>query len=152
MSEKAHNTLLILNGPNLNLLGTREPDTYGRTTLAEIETDAKSKAETLGFDIDFRQSNLEGTLVDWIQEAEQHAAGIILNAAAYTHTSVAIHDAVAAISRPVIEVHLSNIYARETYRHHSYVSDVAVGMICGFGAYGYMLAIDALASMLRRQS
>lgn len=152
MSETAHNTLLILNGPNLNLLGTREPATYGSTTLAEIETASAAKAEACGYTLEFRQTNLEGTLVDWIQEAEKSAAGVILNAAAYTHTSVAIHDAVAAISKPVIEVHLSNIFAREAYRHHSYVSDVAAGVICGFGAHGYMLAIDALASMLRGQS
>jgi len=152
MSETAHKTLFILNGPNLNLLGTREPETYGNTTLAEIEEDTAAKAEALGFNSDFRQTNLEGTLVDWIQEAEKSAAGVIINAAAYTHTSVAIHDAIAAISKPVIEVHLSNIFAREAYRHHSYVSDVAAGVICGFGAHGYMLAIDALASMLRGQS
>jgi len=152
MSETAHNTLFILNGPNLNLLGTREPETYGNTTLAEIEEDTAAKAVALGFKSDFRQTNLEGTLVDWIQEAEKSAAGVIINAAAYTHTSVAIHDAIAAVSKPVIEVHLSNIFAREAYRHHSYVSDVAAGVICGFGAHGYMLAIDALASMLRGQS
>lgn len=152
MSDTAQQTLLILNGPNLNLLGTREPDTYGHTTLAEIEDRCQKAAEGHGLQCDFRQTNLEGTLVDWIQGAERNAAGIILNAAAYTHTSVAIHDAVAAISKPVIEVHLSNIFAREAYRHHSYVSDVAAGVICGFGAHGYMLAIDALASMLRDQS
>jgi len=152
MSENAHNTLLILNGPNLNLLGTREPETYGCVTLAEIEANSAEKAKAYGLTIDFRQTNLEGTLVDWLQEAESSAAGVIINAAAYTHTSVAIHDAIAAISKPVIEVHLSNIFAREAYRHHSYVSDVAEGVICGFGAHGYMLAIDALASMLRHQS
>ncbi len=152
MSEPAQHTLLILNGPNLNLLGAREPDTYGRVTLKEIEAQAKATAKGFGFQTDFRQTNLEGTLVDWIQEAETSAAGVILNAAAYTHTSVAIHDAIAAISKPVIEVHLSNVFAREEYRHHSYVSDVAAGVICGFGAHGYMLAVDALASMLRDQS
>jgi 3-dehydroquinate dehydratase-2 len=152
MSEMANNRLLILNGPNLNLLGTREPDTYGTVTLAEIEAQSKAQAEKLGFEVDFRQTNVEGSLVDWIQEGGLSAAGIILNAAAYTHTSVALHDAVAAIDKPVIEVHLSNIFAREAYRHHSYLSDVAAGVICGFGAHGYMLAIDALACMLRDQS
>jgi len=152
MSDMAEKTLLILNGPNLNLLGTREPETYGTVTLAQIEAEAAACANALGYELDFRQTNLEGTLVDWVQEAETGAAGIILNAAAYTHTSVALHDAVAAISKPVIEVHLSNIFARETYRHHSYISDVAAGVICGFGAHGYILAIDALKSMLRHQS
>lgn len=152
MSEKANNTLLILNGPNLNLLGTREPDTYGTVTLAEIEAQSKQHAETKGYAVDFRQSNIEGTLVDWLQEGGQSAAGIIINAAAYTHTSVALHDAVAAIDTPVVEVHLSNIFAREAYRHHSYLSDVAAGVICGFGAHGYTLAIDALVCMLRDQS
>jgi len=151
MSKTAHNRFLILNGPNLNLLGSREPETYGTVTLAQIEAEATTKAATLGYELDFRQTNLEGALVDWIQEGAQIASGIILNAAAYTHTSVAIHDAVAAIDIPVIEVHLSNIYARETFRHHSYVSDVAAGVICGFGPHGYMLAIDALDSMLRNQ-
>jgi len=152
MSETARKSLLILNGPNLNLLGTREPETYGSVKLAEIEENSAKRASDLGFALDFRQTNLEGTLVDWVQEAETAADGVILNAAAYTHTSVALHDAVAAISKPVVEVHLSNIYAREEYRHHSYISDVAAGVICGFGAHGYILAIDALASMLRDQS
>lgn len=141
--------IIVLNGPNLNLLGTREPETYGSTTLSEIETMVKKHAEPLGFNIDFRQSNIEGKLVDWIQEAGNKADAIILNAAAYTHTSIALHDAISAISKPVIEVHLSNIFAREEYRHHSFVSDVAAGVICGFGAQGYILAVDALASMLR---
>jgi len=152
MSEKANNTLLILNGPNLNLLGTREPETYGTVTLDEIEALSREHAEKFGFSVDFRQSNVEGALVDWVQEGGASMAGIIINAAAYTHTSVALHDAVAAISKPVVEVHLSNIFAREAYRHHSYLSDVAVGVICGFGAHGYRLAIDALACMLRDQS
>lgn len=143
--------IAILNGPNLNLLGTREPATYGSTTLAEIETLAKERAASHDLEIDFRQTNIEGTLVDWIQETSKAADGIILNAAAYTHTSIALHDAVAAIDVPVVEVHLSNIFAREEYRHHSYISDVAAGVICGFGANGYILAVDALASMLRGQ-
>lgn len=141
--------IVVLNGPNLNLLGSREPDTYGTTTLDQIKTLVTKQAQSHGLSVDFRQSNVEGTLVDWLQEADGSALGVILNAAAYTHTSIALHDATAAISIPVIEVHLSNIFAREQYRHHSYISDVAAGVICGFGATGYVLAVDALASMLR---
>lgn len=141
--------IVVLNGPNLNLLGTREPDTYGTTTLDEISTLVAKHAAGHGLEADFRQTNIEGTLVDWIQEAGKSADGIILNAAAYTHTSIALHDAVGAIDTPVIEVHLSNVFAREEYRHHSFISDVAVGVICGFGATGYVLAVDALAAMLR---
>jgi 3-dehydroquinate dehydratase-2 len=141
--------IIVLNGPNLNLLGTREPDTYGTTTLDEIHELVMNHSTNHGLECEFRQTNIEGTLVDWIQEAGKAADGIILNAAAYTHTSIALHDAVSAIDVPVIEVHLSNVFAREEYRHHSYISDVAVGVICGFGATGYVLAVDALASMLR---
>ena len=149
MSDTTPTTIMVLNGPNLNLLGSREPETYGTLTLPEIGSMAKSHAAGLGLEIDFRQSNHEGTLVDWIQEGGDGACGIILNAGAYTHTSVAIRDAIAAIKTPVIEVHLSNVFAREEFRHHSYISDVAKGVICGFGATGYVLAIDAIASMLR---
>ncbi|NVJ99589.1 MAG: type II 3-dehydroquinate dehydratase [Alphaproteobacteria bacterium] len=145
-------TIMVLNGPNLNLLGSREPETYGNLTLSEIGSMLKQHAASHGLEIDFRQSNHEGTLVDWIQEAADSADGIVLNAAAYTHTSVAIRDAIAAINTPVIEVHLSNVFAREEFRHHSFVSDQAEGVICGFGATGYVLAIDAFASMLRVQS
>lgn len=152
MSENISRSILVLNGPNLNLLGTREPETYGSVTLEEINATTTRYGKQLDFAVDFRQTNIEGTLVDWIQEGAQTSVGIILNAAAYTHTSVAIHDAIAAIQTPVIEVHLSNVYAREDYRHHSYVSDVAAGVICGFGAHGYILAIDALVGMLRDQS
>ncbi len=152
MSENISPSILVLNGPNLNLLGTREPETYGSTTLEEIKAITKEHGERHGHVVDFRQTNIEGTLVDWIQEGAKDVSGIILNAAAYTHTSVAIHDAIAAIETPVIEVHLSNVFAREEYRHHSYVSDVAAGVICGFGAHGYILAIDALVGMLRDQS
>ena len=141
--------IFVLNGPNLNLLGSREPETYGTLTLDDIKASVSRQAGKLGLITDFRQTNQEGELVDWIQEGGSKADGIILNAAAYTHTSVAIHDAVAAIKTPVIEVHLSNIFAREDYRHHSYVSDVSVGVICGLGAKGYILALDAFASMLR---
>ncbi len=141
--------IAVLNGPNLNLLGTREPDTYGTMSLSEIETLTTKQAESHGLSVDFRQSNVEGELVNWLQDAGKNCSGIILNAAAYTHTSIALHDAIAAIDTPVIEVHLSNVFAREEYRHHSFISDVAVGVICGFGANGYVLAVDAIASMLR---
>lgn len=152
MRENISPSILVLNGPNLNLLGTREPETYGSVTLEQIKAMTTDHGKSHGYMVDFRQTNIEGTLVDWIQEGASSAAGIILNAAAYTHTSVAIHDAIAAIDLPVIEVHLSNVFAREQYRHHSYISDVAAGVICGFGAHGYVLAIDALVGMLRDQS
>jgi 3-dehydroquinate dehydratase II len=140
--------VLILNGPNLNLLGTREPEIYGRTTLAEIEAACRSRAAHLGMDVDFRQSNHEGELVDWIQQASAECSSIIINAAAYTHTSVAILDALSAFPRPVIEVHLSNIFRREAFRHHSYVSPVAHGVVCGFGGFGYELALEAAAQLI----
>jgi 3-dehydroquinate dehydratase-2 len=136
----------ILNGPNLNLLGQREPDVYGEQTLSDIERLAGERATARGFAIVFRQSNHEGQLIDWIQEAGD-SAGIVLNAGAYTHTSVALHDAIRSIAAPVIEVHLSNLFAREPFRHHSTVSPVARGMICGFGGNSYCLAIDALADL-----
>ena len=136
--------IYVLNGPNLNLLGSREPDIYGAETLEEIESMLKAAAAGMGMSIDFRQSNQEGELVDWIQEAGAKGRGLILNAAAYTHTSVAMGDAVAAIGVPVIEVHLSNIFAREEFRHHSYISAGAKGVICGFGALGYKMALNAL--------
>jgi 3-dehydroquinate dehydratase-2 len=140
--------ILILNGPNLNLLGTREPEVYGRETLADVERACRKTAETLGLEIDFRQSNREGELVDWIQEACEHHAGIIVNAGAYSHTSVAILDALKAAERPVIEVHLSNLFRREAFRHHSYISQAAQGVICGLGAAGYLYALDALGRRL----
>jgi 3-dehydroquinate dehydratase-2 len=141
-------TILVLNGPNLNLLGLREPGIYGRDTLADVEIRVRARAESLGFAIDFRQSNHEGVLVDWIQEAHGKMAGIVINPAAYTHTSVAVHDALKAVALPVIEVHLSNIHTREDFRHHSFVSPVARAIVIGFGAYGYELAIDGLARIL----
>ncbi len=140
--------VLILNGPNLNLLGTREPEVYGRTTLAEIEAACRSRAASLGLDLDFRQSNHEGELVDWIQQARENCAALIVNAAAYTHTSVAILDALSTFSGPVIEVHLSNIFRRESFRHHSFVSPVAHGVVCGFGSLGYELALEAAAHLI----
>ncbi len=141
--------VLVLNGPNLNLLGTREPDKYGSQTLKDIETLCREAGTTLNLSIDFRQSNHEGELVTWIQDARKTADAIVINPAAYSHTSVAIHDALRAAGLPVAEVHLTNIHQREPFRHHSYVSAVAVGVICGFGATGYRLALEALADKLQ---
>lgn len=138
----------ILNGPNLNLLGSREPHVYGHLTLADIERRAAARAAQLGLGIVFRQSNHEGEIVGWIQEARAAGSAIVLNAGAYTHTSIAILDALQASDLPIIEVHLSNIFRRESYRHHSYVSLAAKGVICGLGAKGYELALDALAEIL----
>jgi len=140
--------LFVLNGPNLNLLGSREPEIYGHTTLADIEAETRARAGQLGLGVEFRQSNHEGVLVDWIQEARTAAAGVILNAGAYTHTSVALHDALKAVEVPVIEVHISNPHRREPFRHASYVSSVATGVICGVGAQGYALAVAALATLI----
>lgn len=140
-------TIFILNGPNLNLLGVREPSVYGRDTLGDIEERCAARAAALGLQIDFRQTNHEGQLVDWIQEARESADGIILNAGALTHTSVAILDALTAAALPLIEVHLSNIFRREAFRHLSYVSLAANGVICGLGPQGYELALDAVASL-----
>lgn len=145
-------TILVLNGPNLNLLGVREPATYGRETLADIEEACLEQAAELGLSVDFRQSNHEGQLVDWIQEARENADGIILNAGAYTHTSIAILDALKAAELPVIEVHLSNIYRREAFRHSSYVSVAANGIICGFGGHGYVLALAAMARLIAAET
>lgn len=144
--------ILVLNGPNLNLLGRREPEIYGRWTLADIEAACRRRAEALGLGLDWRQSNAEGELVDWIQEAAGRFAAIIINAGAYTHTSIAILDALAAAGVPVIEVHLSNIFRREDFRHVSYVSKAAVGVICGLGPLGYELAIEAAAKIEERHA
>lgn len=141
-------TILVLNGPNLNLLGVREPALYGSATLGDVEEMCRERAALLGYAIDFRQSNHEGSLIDWIQEARGSAAGILVNAGAFTHTSVALHDALRAADLPVIEVHLSNVFQREPFRHHSYISSVAAGVICGFGPNSYVLAIEALAGVL----
>jgi 3-dehydroquinate dehydratase-2 len=141
-------SILILNGPNLNLLGTRQPEVYGPTTLADIEVLCQDKAKALGINIAFAQSNHEGELVDLLHAARGTHAGIILNAGAYTHTSVALMDAISSIMVPVIELHLSNIHAREAFRQKSFIAPVAVGQICGFGAAGYPLAMDAIVSYL----
>lgn len=150
MASAAAPTVLVLNGPNLNMLGTREPEIYGAQTLVDIEAMVKDRAKTLGVFVDFRQSNAEGELVTWIQDARLTASAIIINAGAYTHTSVAILDALQAFRGPIVEVHLSNIFRRETFRHHSYVSGVATGVICGLGAQGYLLALDAVADKVAR--
>ncbi|HZT48681.1 MAG TPA: type II 3-dehydroquinate dehydratase [Hyphomicrobiaceae bacterium] len=142
--------IFVLNGPNLNLLGVREPSIYGAETLADVERRTRARAQVLGLTIDFRQSNREGELVDWIQEARAAASGIIINAGAYTHTSVAILDALTAAEKPVVELHLSNVFRRESFRHHSYVSPAAQGVICGFGPKGYELAVEAMADILAR--
>jgi 3-dehydroquinate dehydratase-2 len=142
-------SILIVNGPNLNMLGKREPAIYGHDTLADIEAACRAKAEELGFDVDFRQSNKEGELVDWTQSAGTDHKGIVINAGGYTHTSVALLDALIASGLPVIEVHLSNIFRREEFRHHSYISRAASGVICGFGLKGYLMALDAMAQMIR---
>ncbi len=141
-------TVFVLNGPNLNMLGRREPSIYGGQTLEEIGADCVAEGKRLGFSVDFRQTNHEGVLVDWIQEAATAAVGIVMNPGAYTHTSVAIHDAIRAAGRPVIEVHLSNIFTREPFRHHSYVSPVAAGVICGLGPKGYLLGLEALKTLI----
>lgn len=144
-------TILVLNGPNLNLLGTREPDVYGRETLADLEAACRAHGQRLGLGVDFRQSNHEGELVGWIQEAREAHAGIAINAGAYTHTSVAILDALRAAGLPTIEVHLSNVFQREEFRHRSYISPAALGVICGLGTDGYRYALDALARRLGLQ-
>ena len=135
--------ILFLNGPNLNLLGTRQPEIYGRMTLAEIERELRVKADQRGVEMAFRQSNVQGELVTWIQEARGKFSVIVLNAAAYTHTSIALRDAIASASVPTIEVHLSNVYAREEFRRRSLIAPVCVGQVSGFGAFSYMLALDA---------
>jgi 3-dehydroquinate dehydratase-2 len=141
-------TILILNGPNLNLLGQREPHIYGRQTLRDIEARSREVAARLGLELDFRQSNHEGQLIDWIHEARGKAAGIIINPGAFTHTSIAIHDALKTFEGPIVELHLSNVHQREAFRHHSYVSLVAKAVLFGFGAHGYELAIEGISWLL----
>ncbi len=142
-------TVYVLNGPNLNLLGTREPEIYGRATLVDIEKLCRTTAERHRLTVEFRQSNHEGQIIDWIQEArKEKAAGLVINPAGYSHTSIAILDALATLEAPIIEVHLSNIHARDQFRRRSYVSQVARAVLCGFGAEGYALAISGLAAMI----
>lgn len=141
-------SVLILNGPNLNLLGTRQPEVYGSTTLADIEAICVKHGQNIDLVVSFEQSNHEGTLVDAIHAAREKHDGIILNAGAYTHTSIALMDAIASVELPTIELHLSNVHAREEFRHQSYIAKVCIGIICGFGAHGYVLAMDAMKAKL----
>jgi 3-dehydroquinate dehydratase-2 len=145
--EKMSKTVFVLNGPNINMLGKREPGIYGGKTLKDVEADCRKAADDYGLTIDFRQSNHEGVLVDWLHEADEKAVGVAINAGAYTHTSVALHDAIRAISIPVIEVHISNVHAREEFRHHSMIAAACKGVICGFGPTSYILALHALKSI-----
>lgn len=142
-------TLLVLNGPNLNLLGTREPATYGHETLDDIAALCQRTATELGLEIEFQQTNHEGQLIDWIHQARGRCAGILINPAAWTHTSVAIRDALAAVELPVIEVHLSNVHKREEFRHHSFISAIAVGVIAGLGSDGYRAGLQHFAKLLK---
>lgn len=144
--------IYILNGPNLNLLGKREPEIYGTTTLAELEALSVARAKAAGFAVVFRQTNREGEIIEWLHEARENGAAVIINAAGYSHTSVAIHDALKAVDLPVVEVHLSNIHKREPFRHHSFVSAAADGLIVGLGAHGYELAVDAAAALIAKAS
>ncbi len=140
--------LLVLHGPNLNLLGTREPSVYGQMSLPDIDKSIARRGSELGIAVQTKQSNMEGELVTWIQNARGHFDGIIINPAAYTHTSIAIRDAIAAVALPTVEVHLSNVYQREEFRHHSFIAAVALGQIAGFGPTGYLLALEALTAHL----
>ena len=145
-------SILVLNGPNLNLLGTREPDLYGATTLPEVEEACKAHGSAMGYAVECLQSNSEGAIVDAIQQAKGVHAGIVLNAGAYTHTSIAIRDAIASVDLPVVELHVSNVYARESFRHKSMIAGVCVGVIAGFGAKGYGIALQALVAHLQESA
>ncbi len=144
--------IAVFNGPNLNLLGLRQPEVYGRATLDDVEALCAEAAERLGLAIDFRQTNAEGELITWVQECRGRAAGIVINPAGYSHTSVALMDALLAVDLPVVEVHVSNIYRREEFRHHSYVSRAATGVICGLGIQGYAWALTAMAELLEERA
>ena len=141
--------IYVLNGPNLNLLGKRQPHIYGHETLADVEADCRKLAAGLGLDMRFHQSNREYEIIDWVHEARETASGIVINPAAFTHTSVAILDALNTFDHPIIEVHISNVHKREEFRHHSYVSAIASGVIAGFGTQGYELAIQRLATLIK---
>ena len=141
--------IFVLNGPNLNLLGKRQPDIYGSETLADVEADCRRVAGELGLAVEFRQTNAESELIDWIHEARDKAAGIVINPAALTHTSVAVRDALAACECPILEVHISNIHRREEFRHHSFVSGVVTGVVCGFGTQGYGFALQRIAQLVK---
>lgn len=148
MEKQESRRVLVLHGPNLNMLGQREPEIYGHTTLADIDANLVALGQELGVDVDTFQSNHEGALVDRIQAARGQSAAILINAGAYTHTSVAILDALLSVDLPVVEVHLSNLYKREEFRHHSYIASMAVGQICGFGADGYLLGLRAAVGII----
>ncbi|MBR0757659.1 type II 3-dehydroquinate dehydratase [Bradyrhizobium jicamae] len=148
MADATSATIYVLNGPNLNLLGTREPETYGHATLADVEKLCAETAQQFGLSADCRQSNREGELIDFIHEARSKAVGIIINAGAYSHTSIALHDAIVGVKLPTVEVHISNIHARESFRHHSFTAKAAFASICGFGIDGYRLAISGLAAKI----
>lgn len=152
MSIMERPLIAVLNGPNLNMLGQREPNLYGRATLDDIEQLCLHTAEKLGLAIDFRQTNMEGELISWVQECRKRVQGIVINPAGYTHTSIALLDALLSIDLPIIEVHISNIYRREAFRHHSYVSRAAVGVICGLGVGGYSLALQAITNLIYKDS
>ncbi len=152
MAQKSETLGLgVLHGPNLNLLGQREPALYGRDDLESINQRVAKRASELGVEISFFQSNIEGELVDWVQQTGARLDGLLVNAAAYTHTSVALRDALSAVAVPFVEVHLSNVFAREPYRHHSFLSDIAVGLVVGFAADSYLLALDGIVAYLRRR-
>jgi len=152
MSASAPPLVVVLNGPNLNMLGLRQPEVYGAMTLDDVEALCAEQADRLGLAIDFRQSNGEGELISWVQECRGRASGIVINPGGYSHTSVALMDALLATDLPVIEVHVTNIHRREQFRHHSFVSEVAVGVICGLGIGGYALALTAMAELLEERA